>query len=283
MSTATKLFGFAALLALVFGVATVAGGAVGPDRADDAAKRADTPAGHGEAEPAEAGGHDDTGEAEGGHEADAVRGLAVADDGLRLRLASTSLPRGRETTLRFRIEGAGVDDFEVEHEKRMHLIVVRRDGSGFQHLHPELAADGTWSTPIMLPEAGAYRVFADFKTAENETLAADLTVDGDADYAPLPERSDTDTTDGYEVELDQHDGKLGFTITRDGAPVETEPYLGAGGHLVALREGDLAYLHVHPLDGHGVEFETELDPDSRYRLYLQFKHEGTVHTAEFTR
>jgi hypothetical protein len=176
-----------------------------------------------------------------------------------------------------------VDDFEVEHEKKMHLIVVRRDGTGFQHLHPELAADGTWSTPIMLPDAGAYRVFADFKTAENETLAADLTVDGEADYAPLPERSDADTTDGYRVALSDAGGKLAFQITRDGRPVETEPYLGAAGHLVALREGDLAYLHVHPVDGDGVEFETQLDPESRYRLYLQFKHEGQVHTAEFTR
>jgi hypothetical protein len=278
VKTPVKLFGFAAVLALVFGIATVAGGAVGPDRADDAAERADTPAGHAEPEPAGHGG-----EAEGGHEADAVRGLAVADDGLRLKLADSSLPRGRDTTLRFTIEGAEAGDFEVEHEKRMHLIVVRRDGSGFQHLHPEQAADGTWSTPITLPEAGAYRVFADFKTAENETLAADLTVDGDADYQPLPERSDVDTTDGYRVRLDARGGRLGFAITRDGRRVETEPYLGAGGHLVALREGDLAYLHVHPLDGHGVEFETELEPESRYRLYLQFKHEGKVHTAEFTR
>ena len=174
-------------------------------------------------------------------------------------------------------------DFEVEHEKRMHLIVVRRDGTGFQHLHPELAADGTWSTPITLPEAGAYRVFADFKRdGEAQTLAGDLTVDGDADYRPLPARTDADTTDGYAVKLAQDGSTVGFTITKDGRRIETEPYLGAGGHLVALREGDLAYLHVHP-SGAGVEFETELDPASRYRLYLQFKHEGRIHTAEFTR
>jgi len=285
MSTPVRLAAFAAVLALVFGVAAVAGGAVGPDRSDDAAERADTPGGHGET--AEPGGHAEGEESEsaGGHSADAVRGLAVADDGLRLSLATTSLPRGRETTLRFTIDGADgpVRDFAVEHEKRMHLIVVRRDGTGFQHLHPTMAADGTWSTPVTLPDAGAYRVFADFKRGENETLAADLTVDGDADYRTLSERTDVDTTDGYSVAIDEHDGTLAFTITRDGKPVETEPYLGAGGHLVALREGDLAYLHVHPVDGHGVEFETELDPDSRYRLYLQFKHEGKVHTAEFTR
>jgi len=274
VSTPLKLAGFAAVLVLAFGLAAVAGGAVGPDRSDDAAERADTPAGHGAEEPE---GH--------GTEADPVRGLAVADDGLRLELADTELPRGRAATLRFTIrEGDGaVRDFEVEHEKRMHLIVVRRDGTGFQHLHPKLEADGTWSTPVTLPEAGAYRVFADFKRAgEARTLAADLVVDGDADYRALPAPSTTDTTDGYEVELDQQGETLAFTITRDGKPVTPEPYLGAGGHLVALREGDLAYLHVHPT-GEGVEFETELDTAHRYRLYLQFKHEGRVHTAEFTR
>ena len=50
----------------------------------------------------------------------------------------------------------------------------------------------------------------------------------------------------------------------------------------AESEGDLAFLHVHPNEGE-VAFETDLEPDTRYRLYLQFQHEGTVHTAEFTR
>jgi hypothetical protein len=63
---------------------------------------------------------------------------------------------------------------------------------------------------------------------------------------------------------------------------DLEPYLGAYGHLVALHAPDLAYSHVHP-EGEGVAFEADLDPSSRYRLYLQFKHGGRVHTAEFTR
>lgn len=91
-----------------------------------------------------------------------------------------------------------------------------------------------------------------------------------------------DTVDGYRVELRADGEALAFDITRDGKPIETEPYLGAGGHLVALREGDLAFLHVHPND-EGVAFEADLEPDTRYRLYLQFQHEGKVHTAEFTR
>lgn len=85
---------------------------------------------------------------------------------------------------------------------------------------------------------------------------------------------------------------LAFTVTKDGKELRTEPYLGAGGHLVALREDDLAYLHTHPAemgeehgDRHGsaVRFETEFPSETRYRLFLQFKHAGEVHTAAFTR
>ena len=182
-------------------------------------------------------------------------------------------------------------DFDVEHEKRMHLIVVRRDGSGFQHLHPELAGDGTWRVPLTLPDAGSYRVFADFShEGEARTLAADLTVDGDADYRPLPEPATrADAGDGYEVELSAASvraGARGRSRLRGHATrasvVTPEPYLGARGHLVALREGDLAYLHVHP-DEDSLAFMAEFPTEGRYRLYLQFKHRGEVRTAEFTR
>ena len=92
--------------------------------------------------------------------------------------------------------------------------------------------------------------------------------------------------------------ELGFEVSRSGEPVEVEDYLGAKGHLVALRQGDLAYLHTHPSggesggdhggdEGHGggeaIRFETEFPTAARYRLFLQFKHEGEVHTAAFTR
>lgn len=244
-----------------------------------------------------------------------VPGLAIADGELRLELSSAALPRADPTELGFRIVGEGGDavtDFDLEHEKRMHLIVVRRDLTGFQHLHPRMDADGNWSTPIELPSAGSYRVFADFSHgAESETLGADLAVDGGADYESIPAPSMVATTrSGYEVELAADgsragsDSELAFTVTRAGSPVQIEPYLGADGHLVALREGDLGYLHVHPLSGgeHGAEehggsddshaaaeagdpirFMTEFPSAGSYRLFLQFRAAGEVHTAEFTR
>jgi hypothetical protein len=80
---------------------------------------------------------------------------------------------------------------------------------------------------------------------------------------------------------------LTFAVSRGSRPVEgLAPYLGAKGHLVALREGDLAFLHVHPEDHEAaaeeVEFGAVFPTAGRYRLYLQFKHQGAVHTAQFT-
>ena len=97
--------------------------------------------------------------------------------------------------------------------------------------------------------------------------------------------------DGYEVVLDAGtptvgaESALGFRVRRGGEDVEDlEPYLGALGHLVALREGDLAYLHVHPTGGTGtrIGFRAAFPSLDRYRLFQQFAHERQVRTADFT-
>ena len=64
-----------------------------------------------------------------------------------------------------------------------------------------------------------------------------------------------------------------------------EPYLGAYGHLVVLREGDLGYVHVHPepeLAGGAVKFWLAAPSPGRYRTFFDFQVAGQVHTAEFT-
>jgi hypothetical protein len=284
VSAPAKLAAFVAALAVVFGGAALAGAAIGPERQDQIAS----------AEPQE---HSDMSTSAESHEeggaARPVRGLAVAEDGLRIAVDQPELRRGRDETVRFRVvdeRGETVRDFDVEHEKRMHLILARRDLTGFQHLHPEQSSDGSWSTRVRLGEAGSYRLFADFShEGENQTLATDLRVDGAADLRPLPEPQPKAVSDGgYDVRLDAHDARPGeeadlrFAITRDGVPVETEPYLGAGGHLVALREGDMAFLHVHPTADGSVEFAATFPTEGRYRLFLQFKHAGRVQTVAFT-
>jgi hypothetical protein len=296
VSASLKLAAFAAALAVLFGGAALAGAAIGPEPDDDAASRTSGAEGHTEMATSTEGDH--------GEAVRQIRGLSVAEDGLRVIVADPELRRGRTETLRFRVvdeNGVTVRDFDVEHEKRMHLIIARRDLTGFQHLHPRQTADGTWRTKVRLDEAGSYRLFADFShKGEARTLATDLRVDGPADLRPLPAAEPTAVSDGgYDVRLDPGSVKPGkeadlrFTITKDGVPVHTEEYLGAGGHLVALREGDLAYLHVHPTEDHADEgaegehddsigFAATFPTTGRYRLFLQFKHEGRVHTVAFT-
>ena len=85
---------------------------------------------------------------------------------MTLQLDHAELPPGERGELRFQIiaaDGKPVRGYEVEHEKRMHLIVVRNDLTGFQHLHPKLGADGTLAHAGDDRGAGSYRVFADFK------------------------------------------------------------------------------------------------------------------------
>lgn len=241
----------------------------------------------------------------------APAGLAVSEGGYLLRLAPTALARDESRELRFSIadaEGEAVTDFDELHERRMHLIVVRRDGTGFRHLHPEMDQAGTWTMPIALTEAGIYRVFADFSVAgAQHTLASDLFVSGgDFEARPFPPPAPLDSTNGYEIRLHADAPRAGesssltFAVGKDGEEVDDlAPYLGARGHLVALREGDLAFLHVHPVEaedehahgGHAeggggaaneIAFAASFPTAGNYRLYLQFKHEGVVQTAQFT-
>ncbi len=276
MSVPGRLLAFAALLAGVFAVAAFAGAEADLGKAEESAHAGPEPEGH----------------AMNAVEAiDPVRGLAVSEDSHTLNLARTTAAPGKRFELGFQIvdaEGQTVRAFDVEHTKRMHLIVARRDLTGFQHLHPTQAPDGSWSVRMKLDDPGVYRVFADFSTGrEPRTLGADLTVDGDARSRALPTPVESVSVDGLEVALTSaqadagQEAELTYVVTRDGRPVAIEPYLGARGHLVALREGDLGFLHVHP-DADRLRFMSEFPSAGRYRLFLQFKTGGRVHTAAFT-
>jgi hypothetical protein len=233
----------------------------------------------------------------GGHAAvhGAPGGLAVSVAGYTLQVSPKAFEAGREETFGLRIldrGGHAVRDFDEQHGERMHLIVVRRDLVHYQHLHPSLGTDGTWSVPLLLPEPGVYRAFADFSVGgASLTLGADLHVPGEMEVTSLPDPTSLVRVDGYEVELDAVTltagaaSSLTFRIVQESQDVEElEPYLGALGHLVALREGDLAFLHVHPTGGAEgrITFHAVFPSMGLYKLFLQFAHESRVYTVGFT-
>jgi hypothetical protein len=217
----------------------------------------------------------------------AVTGTSLSADGLRLQVPVTTLPPLTATPFRFQVLDADgpVREYDLEQGKRMHLVIVSRDLSRHAHVHPELAADGTWSTLLTL-SPGSYRAVADFSTGgERRSLAVDLTTPGALTPAPLPPEAAMSLADGLRVELERTGSTLSFTAyDSSGAPVVPEPYLGARGHLVALRAGDLAYAHVHPSgeDGATTSYEAELPGPGSYRLFLELQVDGRVRTAPYT-
>ncbi|POX48069.1 hypothetical protein C3489_27925 [Streptomyces sp. Ru71] len=295
MNTGARITVFAAALAATFGTAYGVGTVIDPvsPAASTSAHGERHTAGHGDA-------HAGTG---GGREETPPGGLEISRDGYTLDLKTPRVEAGRTTDLRFAVvqdgTGRNVTAYQRQHDKELHLIVASRDLTVFRHLHPVRAADGTWSTPLDLPRAGGYRVFADFKPTGGDalTLGADLAASGPYRAAGLPETGTTATVDGYRVRLagtltPGRDSELTLTVSRDGKPVrDLQPYLGAYGHLVALRAGDLAYLHVHPggepgdgttRPGPAISFTAMAPSPGAYRLFLDFRHEGKVHTAAFT-
>ncbi|MFI5492474.1 hypothetical protein [Actinoplanes sp. NPDC051859] len=268
---------------------------------------------HNAAAAAPAAPHDDSGAAPHQHNADGtvtqvagsgaatqtVGGLALTASGLTLQPASVQFTAGRAQPFTFKVTGAGgapITTYAVVHDKPLHLVVVRRDLTGFQHLHPTMAADGTWSIDLTLAAPGSYRAIADFTAVVGgqqtpATLGIDLMVAGDFTPAELPAPVAEASTDGFSV---QYRGKPQIGSTQpilmsvrgaDGKPAALEPYLGAFGHLVVLREGDVGYVHVHPEAGPvagGVKFWLAAPGPGRYRMFFDFQVAGKVHTVAFS-
>lgn len=276
----TKLVGFFVGIAFLFLAALFVGDKIGPD-----AQATATPSHTGH------DAHDDT-----AAPAATPAGLQATQDGYTLSLDRSVVESGPDVPVAFTIsgpDGSALTDYDIMHTEELHLIVVRRDLTDFQHVHPTRNASGTWSTALDLTRRGPYRLFVDFTPAggENITLGAELTVPGDYRPQPLNTPNVTSRVDGYTVTLAGavtagSNSTVSLMIEQNGREVtDLEPYLGAYGHLVALRSDDLAYLHVHPEDGPPgptVDFAVDAPTAGTYALYLDFQHGGVVHTAEFT-
>ena len=222
-------------------------------------------------------------------------GLTVVADGLQLVASETRIEAGKSHEWSFLVydeEGNAVTEFEEIHDQLAHLILVRRDLTRFQHLHPTLADDGTWSAEFVLPDPGVYRAFVDVLVDDQPTtLGVDLLSSGPAQYEERPRSTREAESDGYAVELTSEEISVGetvdieFEVRQGGDVAHLDPYLGAHGHLVTLRDGDLAYLHVHPEETDPedgvVRFAVRFPTTDRYRLFLQAKPNGELITTSF--
>lgn len=156
MNTLAKLSAYGAALALLAVGAYATGSAVGPlDRTATARSVSAGSLG------AEGAGHGDTHSGavpEAANQPDQPAGLASSRGGYTLTPTASTLTAETTDDLALRItgpDGATVTAFDEEHTKRLHLIVVRRDTTGFQHLHPTMDTDGIWRARVDVPAAAS--------------------------------------------------------------------------------------------------------------------------------
>ncbi|MGW1749293.1 hypothetical protein ACWCRD_27525 [Streptomyces sp. NPDC002092] len=231
-------------------------------------------------------------------------GLAAARDGYRMISSTTGLPADRSADYRFTVtgpDGKPVTDYTVDQTKRMHFYAVRTDLTGFQHVHPAMAENGTWTAPLAALRPGTWRLYTSFTPATGSgkgkdfVLSRTVKVSGRPMTAALPDASGTTTVDGYTIAVkgDLLAGtarRLTATVTSNGKPVtDLQPYLDTYAHLTAFHQGDLSFAHLHPetkVNGdHGgptLTFHAEFAQSGNWRLFLQFQTAGKLHTAALT-
>lgn len=287
MNTTTRLAAYGGVLAASFAGAAAVGATVGP--IDTGGQT------HVESGDHAPGGHDADGDTNPPPAVTARSGTSLDANGIRIDPDRLGVAARTATDYTFRLvdeHGTAITDYDVVHDRALHLIVASRDLTVYHHLHPEQDGD-IWSVALPALDPGTYRVFADSRPTDRSavTLGVDLLVVDDVATGNPPPVDTSSTVDGFDVTLagtpEVGNATLSFTVRRDGAVVSTEPYLGAAGHLVVLRAGDLAYVHAHADhesgDGeHAIAFDVAFPTAGTYRLFLDFAVDGTVHTADFT-
>lgn len=206
-----------------------------------------------------------------------------------------------ETTLHIQIndeDGNPIEDFEINHEKLLHLIVVSKDLSYFDHIHPTYEGNGKFKITTSFPTGGEYKLIADYvptgggKTTQTEWIE----VKGKSgNVTPLKlDGQHMKTANGVNVTLVKdhpvagEDFELVFQLEdeRTKQPVtDLQPYLGAVGHVVILSRDTEEYLHVHPVEelakGPEARFVTNFPEAGLYKVWAQFQRNGKVMTVSY--
>lgn len=260
---------------------------------------------------AEHNGHNGHGEPTSGHgdmpmgEVSEISGDGLADSVDGYTLVTDELPdkAGDDAPISFQIKGADgepLTDYRVNAAKKLHLLVVRDDMQGFQHLHPEL--DGaTWSVTADLAEGGEYRLYTEFVPADADEailLGTPFAVRGADEPVAVPPPATEVEVDGFTVS--RPDGAAELTAGEEselkfafadaqGEPAELETYLDSYAHVSAFNTETRAATHLHPLEKPGEHLEdatvtihAEFPNAGDYRVFIEFQVGGKVRVAAFT-
>jgi hypothetical protein len=217
---------------------------------------------------------------------------------------------GRQTKLIISVKeksGTTVREYELVHDKLMHLIIVGEDLSYFAHIHPILNNGENFTIVHTFPEAARYKLWLDFKPKGGiqNVLAFMVDVRGFPIHNPVIPVHDgiyikESSEKNYQISLKlpqerivaNKDVDIVFSLyDAAGNPViDLEPLMGAGGHSVIISSDIQDFLHVHPTEnvnpdwkgGPHISFRTTFPKPGLYKTWGQFQHKGRLVIADFT-
>jgi hypothetical protein len=228
--------------------------------------------------------------------------VAVKENSDQYTVALTTSPKaiqaGEPAQLAFTFkESDRKVSLEISHEMKVHLMTISEDLTWFRHIHPEEQKDGSYTITETFPYSGRYLIFTDFKPADAAPIVNKkiIEVKGNTNNnkADNSEKFISEV-DGYKVTLENgNDFKsnrtqsLKISIKQNGKALtenDIQQYLGANAHIVMIGRSDKEYLHIHPVTDKRfpVYAETHIEKPGIYRIWVQFKSDEKVHTADFT-
>jgi hypothetical protein len=244
---------------------------------------------------------------------------AVVDDfNLRFECSPKAPKPNEKIRLRFSVFNPKtreqVKEFHITHDKLFHLFIVSQDMSEFQHIHPTLERDGSFTIETVLPIAGNYKIYSDFYPRDGapQVLQQNITTAGytkdllAAQPRLKPDASLTRIADGMKIELKLEPEniiagqrvalKYHLTDAKTGQPIrDLIPYLAAWGHTLILSEDQSDYVHSHPEEvvpdtpdkskvrgGPDATFNAFFPEPGTYRIWTQFQRGETLTTVSFT-
>lgn len=198
-------------------------------------------------------------------ESEIKEGIAV-----NLNFSPPPLEAGKEAKFDFFVnrkpEGVAIDpkNLEIQHEKIMHVIGVRKDLTEFFHIHPEPAPgkekSGVLFSRYTFKKPGEYKIWSEIKYhGESHVFGHPLVmVRGEGTVFELQKEIVTNKiVDRYQVGIDYNHLRLGeashidfFIKDFEGRAVSLENYLGEKMHLSIISEDVTQFIHTHPDTAH---------------------------------
>jgi len=220
---------------------------------------------------------------------------------MQFAAAPQTIEPNKDVTLSFTPKKKDADGeqvaLDIQHEKKVHLILVSDDLSWFDHIHPEYTNEGAYVVKTKFPAGGKYKAFADYKPTGGSPVVdkIDISVAGAAPAAKTYAGDKlTGNAGNYSFELRPTGGKLitgtqlhiEGILKKDGKEIDAstlENYLGAKAHFVMISLNEKEFLHVHPEVSNGkFDLHTTIDKPGIYRGWIQFNGDNKINTIDFT-